>query len=68
MVVADQALTRSPWLSGEDFGIGDIPLDCIAYAWFSLPIERPDLPGLQSLYDRLTTRSAYRKAVMTSMS
>lgn len=67
MAIADQALTRSPWLSGEDFGIGDIPLGSIAYAWFSLPIERPDLQGLQSWYDRLTARAAYRKAVMTAL-
>ncbi len=67
MGVADTALLRSRWLSGEEFGMGDIPLGCIAYAWFSLPIERPDLPALEDWYDRLKSRSAYQRGVMTPL-
>ncbi len=67
MKVADEALAQRPWLSGETVGIGDIPLGCIAYAWFNMPIERPDLPALESWYDRLTQRETYRKAVMTEL-
>lgn len=29
--IADDALASLPWLSGEHFGVGDIPLGCIAY-------------------------------------
>ena len=65
--IADAALSKSPWLSGEAFGFGDIPLGCIAYAWFTMPIERPDLPALADWYDRLSQRPAYRKAVMTAL-
>lgn len=67
MTVADVALAQAPWLSGETLGIGDIPLGCIAYAWFNLPIERPALPALGAWYERLTQRPAYRKAVMTAL-
>jgi glutathione S-transferase len=67
MTMADAALAESPWLSGAAFGIGDIPLGCIAYAWVSLPIERPSLPHIESWYARLTERPAYRKAVMTPL-
>ncbi|MCE8419913.1 glutathione S-transferase [Rhodovulum sulfidophilum] len=67
MRVADEALAERPWLSGEILGIGDIPLGCIAYAWFNMPIERPGLPALESWYDRLSQREAYRKAVMTEL-
>ena len=67
MTMADAALAERPWLSGAAFGIGDIPLGCIAYAWVSLPIERPSLPHLESWYTRLTDRPAYRKAVMTPL-
>lgn len=67
MGIADAALKESPFLSGEHPGIGDIPLGCLAYAWFSLPIERPDLPNLTAWYGRLTQRPAYRKAVMTAL-
>lgn len=42
--VPDQTLAGQPWLSGERFGMGDIPLGCFIYAWFEMPIERPPLP------------------------
>lgn len=29
--VADGALEKQPWFAGEAFGIGDIPLGCLAY-------------------------------------
>jgi glutathione S-transferase len=67
LAVADDALSRQPWLSGEAFGMGDIPLGSFAYAWFEMPIERPPLPYLQAWYERLKTRPAYRKAVMTAL-
>nr|WP_319390916.1 glutathione S-transferase [uncultured Cohaesibacter sp.] len=67
MGIADAALEKTQWLSGEGFGIGDIPLGCIGYGWFNLPIERPHLPALEAWYDRLSQRPAYRKAVMTGL-
>ncbi|WP_172328192.1 glutathione S-transferase family protein [Mangrovicoccus sp. HB161399] len=67
MAIADDALAETSWLSGAAFGIGDIPLGCIAYAWFNLPIERPSLPALEAWYGRLSERPAYRKAVMTEL-
>lgn len=67
MEVANAALAEGPWLAGENLGIGDIPLGCIAYAWFNMPIERASLPALEAWYDRLSQRPAYRKAVMTAL-
>ena len=64
LTIADAALARQAWLSGENFGIGDIPLGVVAYGWFGLDIERADLPALKAWYERLTDRPAYRKAVM----
>ncbi len=65
--VADEALASQPYLSGDSFGMGDIPLGCFAYAWFEMPIERPPLPHLQAWYERLKARPAYRKAVMSPL-
>jgi glutathione S-transferase len=67
LAVADKALSSQPYLSGENLGIGDVPLGCIAYAWFSMPIDRPDLPHLNAWYERLQARPAYQKAVMTAL-
>lgn len=67
LAIADAALALSPYLSGEAFGVGDIPLGCMAYAWFSMAIDRPDHPHLEAWYTRLCARPAYRKAVMTPL-
>ncbi|OJW73768.1 MAG: glutathione S-transferase [Sphingomonadales bacterium 63-6] len=67
MEIADKALGQEPYFSGRNVGIGDVPLGCIAYAWFSLPIERPAVPRLEAWYARLCERPAYRKAVMTAL-
>ena len=67
LAVVDQALAEHPYLSGEEIGIGDIPLGSFIYAWFEMPIERPQLSNLQAWYARLQQRPAYRKAVMTAL-
>ena len=67
MGVADAALAKAPYLSGDALGIGDIPLGCIAYGWFEMPIKRPSLPHLEDWYRRLQARPAFRKGVMTGL-
>jgi len=64
LAIVDRALAEQPYLSGASFGMGDIPLGCFAYAWFEMPIERPELPHLQAWYQRLQERPAYQRAVM----
>ena len=65
--IVDNALAGQPYLSGDEFGVGDIPLGCFAYPWFEMPIERRELPHLKAWYERLQQRPAYRKAVMTAL-
>lgn len=62
--IVDAALASQPYLSGDQFGVGDIPLGCFVYAWFEMSIQRPDLPHLAAWYARLQERPAYQKAVM----
>ncbi|MEP9373279.1 glutathione S-transferase [Mesorhizobium sp. KR1-2] len=64
LAIADGALSGQPFLSGQQFGMGDIPLGSFAYGWFEMPIERPALPYLKAWYERLAARPAYQKAVM----
>lgn len=64
LAIADQALSKQPYLSGNTLGVADIPLGCLAYAWFNMPVQRPDLPHLHAWYERLAERPAYQKAVM----
>ncbi|TNF79240.1 glutathione S-transferase [Pseudomonas sp. ICMP22404] len=67
LAMADQALSEQPYLSGEEIGMGDIPLGSFIYAWFEMPIERATQPHLEAWYRRLQQRPAYRKAVMTAL-
>lgn len=67
MAIANAELEKSPYLSGNHIGIGDIPLGCIAYSWFSFPIARPSMPALEAWYERLKSRPAYQKGVMTPL-
>lgn len=63
MAVADSALAEHAYLSGDKFGIGDIPLGCLAYAWFNLSITRPALPNLERWYHSLTQRATFQKVI-----
>ena len=65
--IVDQALSEKPYLSGDEIGMGDIPLGSFIYAWFEMPIERPSMPNLEAWYERLKLRPCYRGAVMTAL-
>lgn len=64
MAILDDALSRTPWLSGDDFGIGDIPMGVYVYTYFSLAIERPSLTHVEGWYARLRMRPGYAEQVM----
>ena len=67
LALPEKALGKQPYLSGERFAMGDIPLGSFIYAWFEMPIERPAQPNLQAWYARLRERPAYQRAVMTEL-
>ena len=66
--IVDEALREKDYLSGNNFGIGDIPLGCFIHGWFSLPIVRPGWLNLSRWYARLMERPAYRKIVALPLS
>jgi len=66
--VLDAVLAKQKWLSGEEFGIGDIPLGIYAYAWHTLEIERQAHPHVERWYQQLTKRPAFQKRVMIPLS
>ncbi len=65
--IVDAHLADRPYLAGDAFTVGDIPVGAMAYRWFNLAIERPALANLQAWYQRLTTRPPYQKHVMPPM-
>jgi glutathione S-transferase len=67
LAMVERTLSEQPYLSGDEIGMGDIPLGSFIYAWFEMPIQRAELPGVGAWYARLQQRPAYRKAVMTAL-
>lgn len=59
MTLLNRHLAEAEWLSGADFGIGDIPMGVYAHTWFTLEIERPNVPHVAAWYDRLKSRPGY---------
>lgn len=68
MGILNAALAESPWLSGKEFGIGDIPMGVYAYTWFSLEMVRPSYPHVEDWYARLRVRPGYASQVMIPLS
>jgi len=66
--IADDVLASQPYLSGREFGMGDIPFGCFVYRWHALPIERPAHANLSRYYERLKSRPGYRQHVMIPLS
>ena len=64
MAILDATLAAQPWLSGDEFGLADIPMGTYAHTWFTLDIERPDLPNVADWYRRLQSRPGYASQVM----
>ncbi|MCY1671674.1 glutathione S-transferase N-terminal domain-containing protein [Novosphingobium sp. SL115] len=64
MAMLDTELTGREWLSGDRFGIADIPMGVYAHTFHSLPIQRPNLPHLEAWYARLKQRPGYTSQVM----
>ncbi|WP_206240792.1 glutathione S-transferase family protein [Novosphingobium terrae] len=59
MAVLDEALSRQEWLSGKDFGIGDIPMGAYTHTWFTLGLNRIEAPHVRAWYERLKARPGF---------
>ena len=62
--VLDEHLRSRDFVAGARFTIGDIAVGNLAYRWFNLDVVRPEMPGLQAWYHRLSERQAFRTEVM----
>ena len=65
--ILDQHLSRSAYVAGERFTIGDIPLGVQAYRWYNMDMRREPLPNLARWYEQLCERSAFREQVMIGL-
>jgi glutathione S-transferase len=56
----DRHLSQHPFLTGDQFGMADIPLGCEVHRWKGLPIEQTHRPHLDRWYAAVSQRSATR--------
>lgn len=60
----DHHLADRVFVAGDTLTMGDIPLGAACFRYFSLDINRPQLPHLNTWYEQLSARDAYQKHVM----
>ena len=57
--IPDKILENRPFLAGDSFTMGDIPLGCEVQRWMRVPIERPRFPNVEAWFERLRARPAF---------
>ena len=57
--MVESNLAGGPFMAGNAFTMGDIPMGVALHRWFLLPIERPDFPRLAAYYERLKRRPGF---------
>jgi glutathione S-transferase len=62
--VLEQGLSGKPYVAGERFTMGDIPVGVYVYRWYALDVKRPSLPNVEAYYQRLQARPAFNQHVM----
>jgi glutathione S-transferase len=63
VVILERELTRKPFLAGEQFSFGDIPVATTAQRWFNLPIARPEVKALSAWYERINQHAGFKRWV-----
>ncbi len=63
--ILDAHLAKQPYVAGQTFTMGDIPVGTTLDKWMRMPVERPPMEHLEAYYRRLSDRPAYREHVST---
>jgi glutathione S-transferase len=59
--ILDAHLEKQPYVAGDQFTWGDIPLGAAAHRFLNLPIERPEFKAIEAWYARLRQRAPFQK-------
>ena len=68
LTILDNALANQTWLSGEQFGVGDIAVAPFVYNVLETVKTWPSLPHLERWYQQLAQRPAFRDVVRIPVS
>lgn len=58
LAMLDAHLATRPWMSGEHFGMADIPVACDIHRWWNLPLPAPQAPHVQRWFSVILERPA----------
>lgn len=62
MQVLEERLAKGgPYVMGEAFTVGDIPVGLNVNRWFAIPFPKAELPAVSAYYDRLAERPPFRE-------
>jgi glutathione S-transferase len=59
----EEQLAKSPYLAGDSFSYGDIPVGIMAYRFVQLIPDRPAMPNLDRWYAAISSRPAFKEQV-----
>jgi len=69
MTLLDEHLKTQPFVAGEAFTMGDIPVGATAHRWLEIPgIERPRFDAVRAWRARLAERPGFRAHVQLPLS
>ena len=69
MTLLDEHLQSQPYVAGDAFTMGDIPVGATAHRWLEIPgIDRPPLAAVRAWRARLAGRVAFRNHVQLPLS
>jgi glutathione S-transferase len=64
----DEHIERhGPYVAGEAFTVGDIPVGLVVNRWFHLDFKRPRYEAVEAYYETLSARPAYREHVRNGL-
>jgi len=61
--IMDAQLSKTPYLAGDEFSYGDIPVGIMIYRYMQLIPERPATPHLDRWYAAISSRPAFKEQV-----
>lgn len=63
MAMLNERLGKAPYVAGDAFTYGDIPVGCMCFRFVHLVLERPSMPNLDRWYADISSRQAFKDHV-----
>lgn len=61
LLILEELLSKQPYISGQQFGIADIPLGLALHHWFNFDIQRKTHPHIEAWIQNIRERSSFKK-------